>query len=127
MTNQNIETVSSGADRAKVAAAALVAAAGIAGYYLLGQQPFVVRLASILVGLAVALAIAWFSGPGQRFIAFARDAWSETKRVIWPEKKETWMITAYVFAFVLVMAIFLWAVDKSLEWLLYDLILGWKR
>jgi preprotein translocase subunit SecE len=104
-----------------------VAAAGIAGYYLLGQQPFVVRLASILVGLAVALAIAWFSGPGQRFIAFARDAWSETKRVIWPEKKETWMITAYVFAFVLVMAIFLWAVDKSLEWLLYDLILGWKR
>jgi preprotein translocase subunit SecE len=127
MTNQNIETVSSGADRAKVAAAALVAAAGIAGYYLLGQQPFVVRLASILVGLAVALAIAWFSGPGQRFIAFARDAWSETKRVVWPEKKETWMITAYVFAFVLVMAIFLWAVDKSLEWLLYDLILGWKR
>jgi preprotein translocase subunit SecE len=127
MTNQNIETVSSGADRAKVAAAALVAAAGIAGYYLLGQQPFVVRLASILVGLAAALAIAWFSGPGQRFIAFARDAWSETKRVIWPEKKETWMITAYVFAFVLVMAIFLWAVDKSLEWLLYDLILGWKR
>ena len=127
MTNQNIETVSSGADRAKVAAAALVAAAGIAGYYLLGQQPFVVRLASILVGLVVALAIAWFSGPGQRFIAFARDAWSETKRVIWPEKKETWMITAYVFAFVLVMAIFLWAVDKSLEWLLYDLILGWKR
>jgi len=127
MTNQNIETVSGGADRAKVAAAALVAAAGIAGYYLLGQQPFVVRLASILVGLAVALAIAWFSGPGQRFIAFARDAWSETKRVIWPEKKETWMVTAYVFAFVLVMAIFLWAVDKSLEWLLYDLILGWKR
>jgi preprotein translocase subunit SecE len=127
MTNQNIETVSSGADRAKVAAAALVAAAGIAGYYLLGQQPFVVRLASILVGLAVALAIAWFSGPGQRFVAFARDAWSETKRVVWPEKKETWMITAYVFAFVLVMALFLWAVDKSLEWLLYDLILGWKR
>jgi preprotein translocase subunit SecE len=127
MTNQNIETVSSGADRAKGAAAALVAAAGIAGYYLLGQQPFVVRLASILVGLAVALAIAWFSGPGQRFIAFARDAWSETKRVVWPEKKETWMITAYVFAFVLVMALFLWAVDKSLEWLLYDLILGWKR
>lgn len=127
MTNQNIETVSSGADRAKVAAAALVAAAGIAGYYLLGQQPFAVRLASILVGVALALAIAWFSGPGQRFIAFARDAWSETKRVVWPEKKETWMVTAYVFAFVLVMAIFLWAVDKSLEWLLYDLILGWKR
>lgn len=127
MSNQNVETVSSGADRAKVAAAALVAAAGIAGYYLLAQQPFVVRLASILIGLAAGIAIAWFSGPGQRFLAFGRDAWSETKRVVWPERKETWMVTAYVFAFVLVMAIFLWFVDKSLEWLLYDVVLGWKR
>jgi preprotein translocase subunit SecE len=127
MSNQNVETVSSGADRAKVAAAALVAAAGIAGYYLLAQQPFVVRLASILIGLAAGIAIAWFSGPGQRFLAFGRDAWAETKRVVWPERKETWMVTAYVFAFVLVMAIFLWFVDKSLEWLLYDVVLGWKR
>jgi len=26
-----------------------------------------------------------------------------------------------------VMAIFLWISDKTLEWLLYDLILGWKK
>ena len=127
MANQNIETVNAGADRAKVAVAVLAVVAGIVGYYLLSAQPFVVRLASILVGLGAGLAIGWFSGPGQRFLGFARDAWSETKRVIWPTRKETWMITAYVFAFVLVMAIFLWAVDKSLEWLLYDLTLGWKR
>ena len=127
MANQNIETVNAGADRAKVAVAVLAVVAGIVGYYLLSAQPFVVRLASILVGVGAGLAIGWFSGPGQRFLGFARDAWSETKRVIWPTRKETWMITAYVFAFVLVMAIFLWAVDKSLEWLLYDLTLGWKR
>lgn len=127
MSNQNIETVTSGADRAKVAAAALAVAAGIVGYYLLGQQPFVLRLGSILLGLLAGVALAWFSAPGQRFLAFGRDAWSETKRVVWPERKETWMVTGYVFAFVLVMAIFLWLVDKSLEWLLYDLILGWKR
>jgi len=127
MSNQNVETVSSGADRAKVAVAVLAVAAGIVGWYLLAQQPLVVRLASILVGVAAGAAIAWSSGPGQRFVAFARDAWSETKRVVWPEKKETWMVTAYVFAFVVVMALFLWAVDKTLEWALYDLILGWKR
>ena len=127
MANQNIETVNAGADRAKVAVAVLAVVAGIVGYYLLSAQPFVVRLASILVGLGAGRAIGWFSGPGQRFIGFARDAWSETKRVVWPARKETWMMTAYVFAFVLVMAIFLWAVDKSLEWLLYDLTLGWKR
>ena len=127
MSNQQVETVSSGADRAKVALAVLAVAAGIVGWYMLAQQPLVVRLASILVGVAAGAAIAWFSGPGQRFLAFAKDAWSETKRVVWPERKETWMVTLYVFAFVVVMAIFLWVVDKSLEWLLYDLVLGWKR
>ncbi len=127
MSNQNVETVSSGADRAKIAAAVLAIVAGIGGWYALGQQPLVVRLASILVGVAAGVAIAWFSAPGQRLIAFAKDSWSETKRVVWPEKKETWMVTAYVFAFVVVMGIFLWVVDKSLEWVLYDLILGWKR
>jgi len=25
------------------------------------------------------------------------------------------------------MALFLWLTDKTLEWVLYDLILGWKR
>jgi preprotein translocase subunit SecE len=127
MSNQNIETVTSGADRFKVGLAALAVAAGIVGYYMLGQQPLVLRLASILVGGAAGAAIAWSSGPGQRFFAFARESWSETKRVVWPERKETWMVTAYVFAFVVVMSIFLWVVDKSLEWVLYDLVLGWKR
>jgi preprotein translocase subunit SecE len=127
MSNQQVETVSSGADRAKVAVAVLAVVAGIVGWYMLAQQPLVLRLASILAGVAAGAAIAWFSGPGQRFLAFAQDSWSETKRVVWPERKETWMVTAYVFAFVVVMALFLWVVDKSLEWVLYDLILGWKR
>ena len=35
--------------------------------------------------------------------------------------------TAAVFAFVVAMALFLWLTDKSLEWVLYDLILGWKK
>jgi preprotein translocase subunit SecE len=28
---------------------------------------------------------------------------------------------------VLVMAIMLWMTDKGLEWVLYDLVLGWKK
>jgi preprotein translocase subunit SecE len=127
MSNQTVETVSSTADRAKVVIAVLAVVAGIVGYYLLGKQAFVLRLASILLGVGVALAIVWSSAPGRRFVGFARDAWSETRRVIWPERKETWMVTAYVFAFVVVMALFLWIVDKSLEWLLYGLILGWRQ
>jgi preprotein translocase subunit SecE len=126
MSNPNVENVANGADRFKVALAVLALVAGIAGFYVLAQQPMVVRLASILAGAAVAVAIAWQSGPGQRFLGFSQDAWSEVKRVVWPERKETWMVTLYVFGFVVVMAIFLWLVDKTLQWVLYDLILGWR-
>jgi preprotein translocase subunit SecE len=126
MSNPNVENVVNGADRFKVALAVLALVAGIAGFYVLAQQPMVVRLASILVGIAAAVAIAWYSGPGQRFLGFATDSWSEVKRVVWPERKETWMVTLYVFGFVVVMAIFLWLVDRTIQWVLYDLILQWR-
>ena len=35
--------------------------------------------------------------------------------------------TAFVFAFAVVMALFLWMTDKTLEWVFYDLILGWRK
>lgn len=56
------------------------------------------------------------SEPGRQFVAFARDAWREVKKVVWPTRKETLQMTAYVFAFVVIMALFLWFTDKTLEW-----------
>lgn len=127
MANQNIEVVSSGADRIKVVLAVVAVLAGVIGFYLLSAQPAIVRIIAFLAGLGAGAGIAWFSNPGQQFFAFAKDAWSETRRVVWPTRKETTQVTLIVFAFVLVMALFLWLVDKSLEWVLYDLILGWKK
>lgn len=127
MSQQNIETVSSTADRIKAVLAILAVVAGVVGFYLLGHQPTVLRVAVVLAGVGAGAAIAWFSGPGQRFFAFAKDAWSETQRVVWPTRKETIQMTLTVFAFVVVMALFLWLVDKTLEWVLYDLLLGWKK
>jgi len=51
----------------------------------------------------------------------------ETKKVVWPAPKEAGQITAVVFVFVLTMALFLWGADKILEYVLYDLILNWKK
>ena len=70
--------------------------------------------------------VAWYSVPGRRLLAFGKESWSETKRVVWPTRRDL-DDHADVFLFVLVMALFLWLVDKSLEWVLYDLVLGWKR
>ncbi|MCD6733708.1 MAG: preprotein translocase subunit SecE [Burkholderiaceae bacterium] len=126
MANPNVETVTSGADRAKVALAAALVIAGLVGFYALSQQPMIARIGAILGGLLAGAAVAWTSGPGQRFFAFSKDSWNETRRVVWPDRKETTQVTLIVFAFVVAMAILLWLVDKSLEWVLYDLILGWK-
>ena len=51
----------------------------------------------------------------------------EVKKVVWPTRKEAGQMTGYVFVFVVLMALFLWLTDKTLEWALYDLILGWTR
>lgn len=81
----------------------------------------------LLVGLLAAAGVFLISEPGRQFVAFARDAWREVKKVVWPTRKETLQMTAYVFAFVVIMALFLWFTDKTLEWVFYDLILGWRK
>ena len=114
-------------DKIKLAAAAALVVAGIVGYYWLAAGSILLRLLSVVAGVAAGAAVAWMSAPGREFVAFAREAVVEVKKVVWPTRKETMQTTAAVFAFVVVMAVFLWLSDKTLEWVLYDLILGWKR
>lgn len=115
------------ADKIKLVLAALLFSAGVAGFYYLGDSAAIVRLAAIVAGAAAGIAVAWFTAPGQQFLAFVRDAIIEVKKVVWPTRKESLQTAGIVFAFVLVMAVFLWLSDKTLEYLLYDLILGWKK
>ena len=127
MATSQVETVSTGADKAKLALVAVLVLASIAGFYVLAKQGSIVQWGVLLVGLAVAAVVFLVSEPGRQFVAFARDAWKEVQKVVWPTRKETLQMTAYVFAFVVVMALFLWFTDKTLEWVLYDLILGWRK
>lgn len=126
-SNPQVETVSTGADKAKLAGAAVLLVGGIAAYYMLGKQDLWLRVLALLVLLAAAVAVFFVSETGRQLIAFGRDAVKETKKVVWPTRKEAMQMTGYVFAFVVVMALFLFLTDKTLEWVLYDLILGWKR
>ncbi|HEV2611498.1 MAG TPA: preprotein translocase subunit SecE [Noviherbaspirillum sp.] len=126
MSNQPVETVTTSSDKIKVALAIFAVVAGIVGFYVLSGQPTIVRAAALVGGLVAAIALAWTSTSGREFIGFSKEAVRETKKVVWPTRKEALQITGIVFAFVLVMAIFLWGTDKLLEFVLYDLILGWK-
>lgn len=114
-------------DKIKFALALVILAAGVAGYYLLSEQALVVRVLVVVAGMGAAAAVAWNTEPGQQFFGFARESVGEARKVAWPSRKETMQTTAAVFAFVVVMALFLWLTDKSLEWILYDLVLGWRK
>ena len=127
MATTQVETVTTGADKAKVGAAIALVIAALAGFYLLTRQGQLVQWGVLVVGLIAAVAVFFTSEPGKEFIGFGRDAVKETKKVVWPTRKETIQMTLYVFGFVVVMALFLWLTDKTLEWVFYDLILGWKK
>jgi len=127
MATPQVQTINTAADKAKLAGAGLLALAALVAYFLLSQQGQLVQWLAFLVGLVAAITVFLMSELGKQLVAFGRDAWREVRKVVWPTRKEATQITAYVFGFVLIMALFLWLTDKTLEWLFYDLILGWKK
>jgi preprotein translocase subunit SecE len=110
------------AEKIKIALAAIIAAAGLFGFYALADKPMIARLGVLVGGFAAAAAIVWFTQAGRDFVVFARESWEEAKRVVWPSRKESLQTTGVVFAFVFVMAIFLWAVDAGLLWVTQRLL-----
>jgi preprotein translocase subunit SecE len=127
MATSEVQTVSASGDKMRLAAAGVLVIAALVAFSMLSAQGSLVQWTGLLVGLAAAVAVFFTSEAGRQLLAFGRDAVREVKKVVWPERKEAMQITAYVFGFVVVMAVFLWLTDKTLEWVFYDLILGWKK
>jgi preprotein translocase subunit SecE len=127
MANPQVETVSTGADKAKLAVAGVLVIGAVAAFYALGKQDLWLRVIALLVLLVAAVGVFFTAEAGKQLIAYGQDSVKEVRKVVWPTRKEAIQMTGYVFAFVFVMALFLWLTDKTLEWALYDLILGWKR
>ena len=127
MASTQVETVSTNADKAKLGLAVVLVLASLVGFYLFAKQGQVAQWGVLLAGLVAAVLVFISSELGRQFLAFGRDSVREVKKVVWPERREAIQMTAYVFGFVVVMALFLWLTDKTLEWVFYDLILGWKK
>ena len=109
-------------DRIKIAVAVLLVVAGIAGFYLLAERAMILRVAAVLLGFAAAAGVFATSQPGREFYDFSQESIAETKKVVWPTRKETMQTTAVVVAFVIIMALFLWMVDASLLWVVKKLL-----
>ena len=126
MASTQVETVSTNVDKAKLGLAVVLVLASLIGFYLLTKQGQLVQWGALIAGLVASIVVFVSSELGRQFLAFGRDSVREVKKVVWPERREAIQMTAYVFGFVVVMALFLWLTDKTLEWVFYDLILGWK-
>ncbi len=103
-------------DKIKIVLAALCVVAGVWAYYWFADAALVLRVLMVLGGLVAAGVVAWLSEPGKQFFVFAQEAWAEAGKVSWPTRKETIQTTAIVFAFVVIMALFLFAIDTTLAW-----------
>lgn len=104
--------------------ALLIIAGGIGLFYILKINMWL-KWGIVLLSIAVALAIFFLiSATGLNLHGFFRDSWRELAKVVWPTRKETIQFTWIVFLFVIILSLFLWLIDSSLNWLLYSIILG---
>lgn len=110
------------ADKIKIAVAFLLVVAGLAGFYYFSESAAIIRVGAVMAGLVLGFVVFWMTEPGKQFYVYAQESVTETKKVVWPTRKETLQTTAIVFAFVIVMALFLWLVDASLLWVVKKLI-----
>lgn len=117
MAAEEVKVQDAGAsDKVKLTIAALLVAAGVAGYYLLGDSGDVVRWLAVAGGIVVAgLVVAW-SRYGVELWQFVRDARGELRKVVWPTRQETGVTTLIVFVFVIIAAVFFWGLDLVLAW-----------
>jgi len=126
MANSSVETVNTTGDKLMLGLAVLLVVAGIAGFYAFDSQEWYFRGAALAVGVIAGVVVALFSASGKGFLAFAKDSYREVRKVVWPTRKEATQTTLVVFGFVIVMALYLWISDKTIEWVIFSLILGWK-
>ena len=103
-------------DTAKLVFAIIFAFAGVAGFYLLTNQPVWVRWICVAGGLVVGGLVVAFSQYGSDLKKFFALSNIELRKIVWPNRNETLMTTAVVLGFVVVAGLFFWGLDVVLAW-----------
>ena len=109
-------------DKIQILLAIALVIGGVTAFYLLGDKPMIARVGAMFGCFIAAGVIGWFTAPGKEFIQFAKESIEETKKVVWPTRKEAMQSTGIIFIFVFIMALFLWAVDWGLTFALTKFI-----
>ena len=109
-------------DRIKLAGVFLSLATGLALFYYLSDEILLYRVLAILAMVVVATILFFLTKPGKDTAVFLQGAQVELQKTVWPTKAETVHTTLLIFAIVLIVALFLWALDLFLAWFMQIVI-----
>src|SRR5438876_12418497 len=120
---ENVGTSVSAGDVVKYVIAGLIAAGGIAVYYLFPQWYGPIRGLIVLFGFAAAVGVMALTALGRQGRDFLSEAMFELRKVVWPTRVEARNITGVVLLVVLIISLILAALDLIIEQLV-RLLLG---
>lgn len=90
--------------------------ASMVGYYYFTAYTDLVRVLGLLGGAVVAVVIALQTQIGKNAWAYIQGSRTELRRMVWPTRRETVQTTLMVVVVVLILAVFIWALDIVLAW-----------
>jgi preprotein translocase subunit SecE len=110
-------------DTLKWLVAMLLLGAAVTAFYYYGEESLLLRVIGLLIVAGAAGSIAFTTDKGRAAWDFMRESRVELRKVVWPTRKETTQTTLVVIGVVAVVALFLWAVDGLLSFIV-RLLLG---
>ncbi|WP_409424426.1 preprotein translocase subunit SecE [Pseudoalteromonas sp. RW-H-Ap-1] len=110
----NVETPSSAMESVKWLVAIALLAGAVVGNHMFADQSVLLRAIGVVIAIAAGLGIAAVTEKGRTFLAFAKEARIEVRKVIWPTRQETTHTTLIVMVATVIMALILWGLDGIL-------------
>lgn len=111
------KTTSNTSDKLKWLSVVLLLSIGIVSFYTLTEYSLLLRVVSLLVIVGIVAVIAFSTTKGQKTKSFIHDTNIEVRKVVWPTRQETIQMTGIVIVMVIILALFIWAVDSLLWWI----------
>ena len=117
MAEVQTPAVSSSKDNALLVLSIVAILGGIAAFYWYDELALVLRIGMVVLGLAAGAGLLWLSSYGREFVQFAQAARVELRKVVWPNRTETFQTTYVVIGFAIVMGVFFFVLDWILTWM----------
>ncbi|WP_339058303.1 preprotein translocase subunit SecE [Candidatus Regiella endosymbiont of Tuberolachnus salignus] len=112
--NTEAQCSRSGMETIKWLSVAILLVAAIVGNYYYRDVSLPLRALAVVIIIALAGALALITVKGRASVAFAREARTEMRKVIWPTRQEALQTTLIVAVVTAVMSLILWGLDGIL-------------